>query len=207
MAIFSDGLVDLVSSSGSDTIYPSNDAILQYDVDGKQWIAYEIHSSACALSAEPVLLRHAERTGQILLPAFNGTESGLPAYPVNVETSEIFPDGNKRTVLFAGVETAMDVFYRANVTKCLFHDEWSMKDGKLGVNISPLALLPTVVTSTSNNGFKVAIPRLVNNPMEIINKLNNLVYQTPTRGLLYASDIARGSLDHPLEVISLEHSL
>ena len=47
--------------------------------------------SAYALSGEPSLLRHAERIGQILLPAFNGTESGLPAYSVNVETYAFFP--------------------------------------------------------------------------------------------------------------------
>ena len=78
----------------------------------------------------------------------------------------------------------MDVFYRANVTDGLFHDKWSMEDGKphgrkfvpkgfillcktsafLSQNISQLGLPLTVVTSiSSNNGFKVVIPRLVNN--------------------------------------------
>ena len=42
--------------------------------------------SAYALSGHHVLLHHAEKIAQILLPAFNGTESGLPAYSVNVET-------------------------------------------------------------------------------------------------------------------------
>ena len=42
--------------------------------------------SAYALSAEPILLRHAESIAQVLLPAFTGTESGLPAYSVNVKT-------------------------------------------------------------------------------------------------------------------------
>jgi mannosyl-oligosaccharide alpha-1,2-mannosidase len=32
--------------------------------------------------------------------------------------------------------------------------------------------------------------------------INNLVYQTPTRGLLYAGDISDGSLDHRLEHLS-----
>ena len=32
--------------------------------------------------------------------------------------------------------------------------------------------------------------------------INNLIYQTPTRGLLYAGDIVRGSLDHRLEHLS-----
>jgi mannosyl-oligosaccharide alpha-1,2-mannosidase len=46
--------------------------------------------SAYALSNDPTLLRLAERIGQMLLPAFNGTKSGLPAYSVNVETCVYF---------------------------------------------------------------------------------------------------------------------
>ena len=46
--------------------------------------------SAYALSAEPTLLRHAERIAQILLPAFNGTKSGLPAESVSLETYTYF---------------------------------------------------------------------------------------------------------------------
>lgn len=42
--------------------------------------------SAYALSGDLTLLRHAEKIAQILLPAFNGTESGLPVYAVNIET-------------------------------------------------------------------------------------------------------------------------
>lgn len=45
--------------------------------------------SAYSLSNEPALLRHAEKMAEILIPAFNGTESGLPAYSVNVETLRI----------------------------------------------------------------------------------------------------------------------
>ncbi|KAF8801529.1 hypothetical protein BYT27DRAFT_7216015 [Phlegmacium glaucopus] len=110
--------------------------------------------------------------------------SGLPAYSVNVETGKILSDGNKRTVLFAEattcqlefkhlakltgikdyyerVETAMDVFYRANVTNGLFHDQWSMKDGK--PSGQHFTIGATVMSISSNNGFKVAIPKLVNN--------------------------------------------
>jgi len=42
--------------------------------------------SAYALSGEPVLARLADELGQLLIPAFDGTTSGLPAYSVNVET-------------------------------------------------------------------------------------------------------------------------
>ena len=46
--------------------------------------------SAYALSAEPTLLVHAEKIAQILMPAFKGTKSGLPAYSVHIETYHIF---------------------------------------------------------------------------------------------------------------------
>lgn len=42
--------------------------------------------SAYALSKEPILLARADNLGRLLLPAFNGTTSGLPAYSVNTNT-------------------------------------------------------------------------------------------------------------------------
>jgi len=47
--------------------------------------------SAYALSGHHVLFRLADEMGQLLIPAFDGTESGLPAYSVNVETLVLFP--------------------------------------------------------------------------------------------------------------------
>jgi len=183
--------------------------------------------SAYALSGEPSLLRHAERIGQILLPAFNGTLSGLPAYSVNVETGSILSDANKNTVLFAEattcqlefkylakltgnkeyyekVEKAMDVFYRANVKDGLFHDEWSMKDG------TPHGEHFTI-GATADSGYEYLLKQWIQSGdpkarQQYIKSatgiINNLVYQTPTRGLLYAGDIVRGSLDHRLEHLS-----
>ena len=81
---------------------------------------------------------------------------------------------------------------------------------------------------SSNNGFKVVIPKLVNNVSKrfyiflffnilFVDSLlkyiyidiksatgiiNNLVYQTPTRGLLYPGDIYHGSFDHRYEHLS-----
>jgi mannosyl-oligosaccharide alpha-1,2-mannosidase len=91
--------------------------------------------SAYALSSDPTLLHHAERIGQMLLPAFNGTKSGLPAYSVNVDTyvfrpfqpkcvpnvifhsGEILSDGSKNTVLFAEATTCQLEFkYLAKLT-------------------------------------------------------------------------------------------
>lgn len=42
--------------------------------------------SAYALSSEPMLLEQADALALKLLPVFNGTESGLPAYSVHTQT-------------------------------------------------------------------------------------------------------------------------
>jgi len=39
-----------------------------------------------ALSREPILLSRADNLGQLLLPVFNATPSGLPAYSVGPQT-------------------------------------------------------------------------------------------------------------------------
>jgi mannosyl-oligosaccharide alpha-1,2-mannosidase len=97
--------------------------------------------SAYALSGEQTLLDLADELGQLLIPAFTGTESGLPAYSVNVETydftlwflfcppdlptsydprsssGKILADGGKSTVLFAEATTCQLEFkYLAKLT-------------------------------------------------------------------------------------------
>ncbi|KAF8799864.1 hypothetical protein BYT27DRAFT_6849121 [Phlegmacium glaucopus] len=75
-----------------------------------------------------------------------------------------------------------DVFYRANNTYGLFHDQWSRTDG------NPSGQHFTI-SATADSGYdpaKRGDPKARKQSNGII---NNLVYQTPTRGLLYASDI------------------
>jgi mannosyl-oligosaccharide alpha-1,2-mannosidase len=96
--------------------------------------------SAYALSGEQTLLELAYELGQLLIPAFTGTESGLPAYFVNVETyncmleymcyvrltsyflsvffsGKFLADGGKNTVLFAEAMTCQLEFkYFAKLT-------------------------------------------------------------------------------------------
>lgn len=99
--------------------------------------------SAYALSGEQTLLDLADELGQLLIPAFTGTESGLPAYSVNVETydftfwfllcppdqahflsydprsssGKILADRGKNTVLFAEAATCQLEFkYLAKLT-------------------------------------------------------------------------------------------
>jgi mannosyl-oligosaccharide alpha-1,2-mannosidase len=93
--------------------------------------------SVYALSGEPTLLRHAERIGQILLPAFNGTKSGVwtacllrkrrnvrigrsvqgAIGSYRFHSGGILLDGNKRTVLFAEAASCQLEFkYLAKIT-------------------------------------------------------------------------------------------
>ena len=154
----------------------------------------------------------------------------------------------------------MDVFYKANVTNGLFHDQWSMEDGKPhgGEFFPPLnEITHTILFSnnifsfyvfkehftigaTADSGYEYLLKQWIQNgdlkarqqckqkspkkkaafflhvfffplnqpfPKNLDIKsatgiINNLIYQTPTRGLLYAGDISRGSLDHRLEHLS-----
>jgi mannosyl-oligosaccharide alpha-1,2-mannosidase len=146
----------------------------------------------------------------------------------------------------------MVVFYEANVTNDLFHDEWSMEDGKphgrkfLPTNHtifqkSQLSFFFFLRTFPSHNwgyghsSYEYLLKKWVQSGdlkarqqckqkrsalytstrffynffsktkkqlLDIKSAtgiINNLIYQTPTRGLLYVGDISRGSLDHRLE--------
>jgi mannosyl-oligosaccharide alpha-1,2-mannosidase len=143
----------------------------------------------------------------------------------------------------------MDVFYKANVTDGLFHDEWSMEDGKpRGRKFVPtnhtvflkyqLSFLEHfTIGATADSGYEYLLKQWVQSGdlkarqqckqkrsalffsypiLQLVSLtkkqlldiksatgiINNLIYQTPTRGLLYAGDISHGSLDHRLEHLS-----
>ena len=61
--------------------------------------------SAYALSKEPALLERADELGKILLPAFIGTSSGLPAYSVHVETCVVVVVSNFIVRLITRLDT------------------------------------------------------------------------------------------------------
>ncbi|KAF4610263.1 hypothetical protein D9613_010302 [Agrocybe pediades] len=183
--------------------------------------------SAYALSGNEVLFRLADEMGQLLIPAFDGTESGLPAYSVHVETGTVLADAGKTTVLFSEatscqlefkylskitgkkeyyerVQAAMDVFYRANVPDGLFHENWSFKDGK-----------PTgshfTIGANADSGYEYMIKQWLQSGdvkakdqyLKSMNGIiNNLIYVTPNRGLMYVGDMDHGSMVHRLEHLS-----
>ncbi|PPQ80066.1 hypothetical protein CVT25_001495 [Psilocybe cyanescens] len=183
--------------------------------------------SAYALSGEETLLRLADEMGQILIPAFDGTESGLPAYSVNVETGKILSDQNKNTVLFAEaascqlefkylakltgkkeyyerVQGAMNVFYKANVSEGLFNDNWLMKDGKpTGSHLT--------IGATADSGYEYLLKQwLLSSDVQARDQyiksvdgiINNLIYVTPKRGLMYVGDLQHNVMVHRLEHLS-----
>ncbi|KDR73258.1 hypothetical protein GALMADRAFT_72667 [Galerina marginata CBS 339.88] len=183
--------------------------------------------SAYALSGEDVLLKRADELGQILMPAFHGTESGLPAYSVNVENGQIKSDQNKDTVLFSEasscqlefkylakltgkkeyyerVQTAMNVFYKANVKDGLFHEHWRVKDGAptgahftIGANAD--SGYEYLLKQWLLSGDKQARDQYLKSATGMI---NNLIYVTPKRGLMYIGDLESGSMVHRLEHLS-----
>jgi len=98
----------------------------------------------------------------------------------------------------------MDVFYRANVTNGLFHDKWLMKDGKPhGQHFT--------IGATTDSGYEYLLKQWIQSGdpkarQQYIKSatgiINNLVYQTSTRGLLYVVDTTYTTFRHRLEHLS-----
>ncbi|KDR66394.1 hypothetical protein GALMADRAFT_80958 [Galerina marginata CBS 339.88] len=181
--------------------------------------------SAYALSGESILLTLADELGQVLIPAFRGTESGLPAFSVNVETGQIKSPYN--TVFFAEAtscqlefkylakltgnpeyyqlaQNAMDLFYKANVTNGLFTEHWSMKEGV------PVGSRFTV-GAAADSGYEYLLKQWLLSGDERAREqylksaagiIDNLIYITPKRGLMYVGDITHGAIVHHLEHLS-----
>ncbi|KIM37603.1 glycoside hydrolase family 47 protein [Hebeloma cylindrosporum] len=183
--------------------------------------------SAYALSGEQTLLDLADELGQLLIPAFTGTESGLPAYSVNVETYDLRTLILIPTVLFAEattcqlefkylakltgkkeyyerVQTAMNVFYKANVKDGLFHDNWLMKDGKpTGAHFT--------IGATADSGYEYLLKQwLLSGDVQAREQyrksaagiINNLIYVTNKRGIMYVGDLQNNVMVHRLEHLS-----
>ncbi|KAF8896775.1 glycoside hydrolase family 47 protein [Gymnopilus junonius] len=183
--------------------------------------------SAYALSGEGTLLRLADEMGQILVPAFRYTESGLPTFSVHVETGKVQLGNYMQTTLFAEaatcqlefkylakltgrkeyyerVQRAMEVFYNANVTDGLFADRWDVKTGApFGAHYTIGAMADSayeyLLKQWLLTGDEQAREQYLVSAEGII---NNLIYITPNRGLMYAGEIDRGMMLHRLEHLS-----
>ncbi|KXN86576.1 Endoplasmic reticulum mannosyl-oligosaccharide 1,2-alpha-mannosidase [Leucoagaricus sp. SymC.cos] len=183
--------------------------------------------SAYALSGEPVLLSRADDLGRMLLPAFD-TPSGLPKYAVNtvngktrtgwtsnVLWSEALSNQLEykflahltgRTEYFVKTENIMKLMYKANILTGLYPTMWSMESGSpnsahytvgaFADSAHEYLLKQYLLTARSE-------PQILELYLNSINGvINNLLYITPNRHLLYVTDTTSGITTHKLEHLS-----
>ncbi|KIL65318.1 glycoside hydrolase family 47 protein [Amanita muscaria Koide BX008] len=173
--------------------------------------------SAYALSGSPILLSRADDLGQKLLPAFNGTESGLPSYSVHPVTGKPrygwmgltvnFAEATScqlefkylakltgRVAYYEQAERVMSIVYGANVSQGLFPDYWDGKTGKpMGSHLSAGAGIDSGYEYLLKQYLLMGDTKARDQYIESANGIiNNLVYISPNRSLLYATDLPRG---------------
>ncbi|KAG6335738.1 hypothetical protein ID866_3362 [Astraeus odoratus] len=150
--------------------------------------------SAYALSGEPILLSRADDLGRALLPAFN-TTSGLPMFSVNTATG-VTRQGWTVDALWSEMTSCQleykylahltgrtDYYHRAEHVMDIMY-EWPATDG----------LYPTLWSR------KGATP--INNMESAKGIIENLLYLSPRRKLLYVTDIDKGFPSRTLEHLS-----
>ncbi|KAF9443158.1 glycoside hydrolase family 47 protein [Macrolepiota fuliginosa MF-IS2] len=167
--------------------------------------------SAYALSNEPILLHQADALALKLLPVFNGTQSGLPAYSVNVKTGLTGFSWTQNMVIFAEatscqleykylakltgrkeyydkVERAMDIIYDAKPKNGLFADKWTADGKQFGDHHS--------VGGLADSGYEYFLKQWLlmgdvkardQYLISIEGIINNLLHLTPNRELLYVT--------------------
>jgi len=184
--------------------------------------------SAYALSQEPILLSRAEDLATKLLPAFN-TSSGLPVYGVNTETQE---QTSTTAMLFAEIASCqMEYKYLAHLTgrKELFTAADKVMDRLAQSQSTIHGMWPTVfeVTHGTPLSTEYTVGAFADSAYEYLLKqyllsgktehrlaemymksmtgiLENLVFLSPTRNLLYVTDTTGAGLipSHKLEHLS-----
>ncbi|TFK66959.1 glycoside hydrolase family 47 protein [Pluteus cervinus] len=170
--------------------------------------------SAYALSKEPVFLVRANELGKRLIPVFDSHSSGLPSYGVNTETGET---QDQQTMLWAEatscqlefkylakltgtaeyyhkVERIMEFMYATNSTEGLFAEKWLLNGQQVPVHVG--------VGGGMDSGYEYLLKQwLLNGDTKakaqyitsITGIINNLLFITPNRQLLYVTD-TRGGL-------------
>ncbi|KAK2462665.1 hypothetical protein APHAL10511_005398 [Amanita phalloides] len=180
--------------------------------------------SAYALSGETILLSRADDLGQKLLLAFNATASGMPAYSVHPTTGSPNWGWMGPNVLFAEVascqlefkylarmtgrleyyrkaENVMSILYRANVVDGLFPERWDSETGEPIVGrITAGAAVDSgyeyLLKQYLMTGDTKARDQYIKSANGII---NHLLYVSPNRSLLYATDLTRDIPSHRYE--------
>ncbi|KAI0352086.1 seven-hairpin glycosidase [Trametes cingulata] len=184
--------------------------------------------SAYALSGEPILLTRADDLGRVLLPAFN-TTYGLPMYAVNTVSGKTRMGWTGANILWAEalscqmeykylahltgrreyfdrVERIMDLMNDADVKDNQFATKWHVMTGKptssqfsvgaFADSAHEYLLKQWLLTGKSEPKARDMYLRDV----EAI--LNNLLYVSANRELLYVTDTINGSPTHNFEHLS-----
>ncbi|RDB31115.1 Endoplasmic reticulum mannosyl-oligosaccharide 1,2-alpha-mannosidase [Hypsizygus marmoreus] len=182
--------------------------------------------SSYALSGEPILLARADDLGRMLLPVFDANPSGLPAYGVNTKTGEtsygwmgsliLFSEATScqleykylakltgRKEYYIAVDHIMEHMYRANVPNGLFPLTWSREGHPRDKHYS--------VGASADSGYEYLLKQYLLSGdtksraqylMSIDGIITNLLYLTPTRHLLYVTDMNYKTPTHNLEHLS-----
>ncbi|CCM04172.1 uncharacterized protein FIBRA_06334 [Fibroporia radiculosa] len=184
--------------------------------------------SAYALSGEPILLARADDLGRMLSPAFN-TSSGLPRFSVNTvtgKTKQAWGDGTAllaealscqleykylahltgRRDYFHNVDRLMDVIRDANVPGYKFPTIWDYNEGipaneqfsagAFADSAYEYLLKQYLLTSKSESKVHDLYLHVANSVIE------NLLYITPNRRLLYVTDTNNDNPSHKFEHLS-----
>ncbi|KAJ6458125.1 glycoside hydrolase [Mycena vitilis] len=183
--------------------------------------------SAYALSGEPILLKKADELGTSLLPAFK-TPSGLPMYAVNPMTgntrggwtggvlwSEALSNQMEykylahltgRAEYYERTEKIMEIMANATITGGQFPTQWDASTGKpsnshfsVGAyadSAHEYLLKQWLLTAGSEPKAKDLYLRAVESIID------TLLYVTPTRNLLYVTDVSSGSPSFKFEHLS-----
>ncbi|KAG5644461.1 hypothetical protein DXG03_008361 [Asterophora parasitica] len=182
--------------------------------------------SAYAVSKEPILLSRADDLGTLLLPVFNATPSGFPAYSVNTKTGQTMHGWMGDSILFAeaascqlefkylakltgrkeyftAVNNVMDVIYATNAPDGLFALTWSKEGRPRNGHLEHFS-----VGASADSGYEYLLKQyLLTEDTKALDQylksvdgiLNKLLFVTPTRELLYVASTNNGFAHHNLE--------
>ncbi|KAF9474075.1 seven-hairpin glycosidase [Pholiota conissans] len=172
--------------------------------------------SAYALSGDENILRLADDLGKVLVPAFNGTKTGLPTFSVNVQNGNINQGGSclfaeatscqlefkylakltSKKEYYQGAQRAMEVFYKENPPNGLFAERYNTEDG------TPISTHYTV-GATSDSGYEYFLKQWILSGDEQAREqyrksangiIKNLIHITPNRGLMYVGIMDRDNI-------------
>ncbi|KAG8891372.1 hypothetical protein FRB99_003638, partial [Tulasnella sp. 403] len=180
---------------------------------------------AYTMSLDPVFLRKADELGQMLLPAFE-SETGLPHYFVNPKTQETKPGAKGRQAMLSEVASFQLEFntlakftgrkeYARACSKVNQFMESSQSNNSLwytawDIHTSEPLNTHYAVGGNADSAYEYLLKQYLNDPTlrpsreMYINAANgiiyNLLYISPNRHLLYATDIPSslptGKLEH-----------